>query len=208
MSTNITFLEFLQGGVWMLVPISIFFLISLIISIVKLSELQKEQRPVSLMKQRLRDYIVEGDLENARQLCSSNPTAAGAILYKGVSHIGYPLHEIGRAMSETYETERIRLKRGTGWLKTMGIASILAGAFGSLTGIAIVFISISADAFIYDWPRILREIGVTLITFSAGLGVGLISLVLHKWLIGAVTKTLTMLKLMTVEFLDLLNEPS
>ena len=208
MNYSITFWETVESGVYIMIPLAVLLIISLCIWARRFSVVSRELKPPYLLMERLRDYVIEGDLENARQLCENSESAAGQILLRGVSRIGYPIAEVANSMSEILEVENVKLEKGLRWLKAISVIAPLLGAIGTLIGVTIAFQSSTDEAGMFDGAILCELLSPTFITVISGLGVGIISLIALTALDGRVQKTQNRLSALCVEFLDLLNEPS
>ena len=208
MNGEITFQDALESGVYILIPLALLLIAACVIWLKRVSAVRKELIPPGEIMARVRDYVIEGDLENARQLCQGSDSAAGEILSRGVSRIGYPIAEVANSMQEVLDVEDIKLETGLRWLKAIAVIAPLLGTIGTLTGMAIAFHAVAEDPGIFDGAMLCEMLSPTFITVISGLAVGIISLCFFTGLDGIVQKTQNRLAALCVEFLDLLNEPS
>lgn len=208
MNDSFTFWEAIESGVYIIIPLAFLLIVSLWIWCKRTSVVIKEQKQPAILMQKIRDYVIEGDLENATGLCRSSDSSAALILRRGVSRIGYPISEVADSMSEITAVEDVKLERGLGWLKAIAVIAPLLGAIGTLTGITVAFHNVTTGPDGFDNAILCELLSPTFITVAAGLGVGIISLVALTSLEGVVKKTQNRLSSLCVEFLDLLNEPS
>lgn len=205
---ELTFGDALESGVYIIIPLAVLLIVAIWIWGKRWKALRSEQQPPSLLMQRIRDYVLEGDIENAAQLCGSSVSAAARILSRGVSRIGYPIAEVANSMYEAEAVENISLEKGLRWLRAIAVIAPLLGALGTLIGVTIAFGNATDDAGMFDGAILCDLLSPTFITLICGLGVGIISLFLMTLLDGAIQKTQNRLSALCVEFLDLLNQPS
>lgn len=208
MNEPITFADVLESGVYIIIPLALLFVATIWILCVRWKTVTSELQPPFTLMQRIRDYIVEGDIENARQLCENSDSGAARILTRGVSRIGYPIAEVADSIYEILNVENMKLEKGLRWLRAIAVISPLLGAIGTLIGCTIAFGNSTDEAGLFDGAILCNNLSPTFITLVCGLGVGIAALFAFTLLEGVVQKTQTRLSSLCVEFLDLLNQPS
>ena len=201
------FWNVIEAGTYIIIPLALLLIAALWIWLARVLKLRAESKPVAAFMQRIRDYVVEGDLENARQLCSLSVFPASKIINRGVNRIGSPISEVADAMNEQRDVEKIVLGKGIGWLAAIAVISPLLGAVGTLIGITYQFNEMTSDGVNFSFDVLSNALTQTLITFICGLGVGIIAIFFRTSLEGIRNKREQELCETSVEFLDLLNEP-
>lgn len=161
---------------------------------------------MSLMH-RIRDYVVEGDLDNALHSSATSPYTGGAVIYEGLSLMGRPIEEISSAMNIVAQGEDLRIDRGKRWLRGLAVIAPLAGAAGTLAGICDALRD-AAEKTPGTESLLNPEIADAIVTSVAGLGVGVVAIVALICLDGACAKAKSRLRALAIEFTDLLKSPA
>lgn len=199
-----SFLSFLFYGGYCLIPLAVIFLASVIIFICRLVALKKAVKTEDSFMKRIRDYIIEGDVENALLLCQNQPTPLKLLLNRGINALGKPMSEIQTILYNTEEAEIQSNKKGLIWLKFMTIAAPLVGITGFCIGLAQLYYEMA------DSTNVLIDdaFSQAFVTLASGFGIAVISLFCLISLKSLVNRLSFLLKEKSLEFIDLLNEPS
>ena len=83
----------LQGGPLM-IPLALLSLICVYVFIERLIVINKANRLDDSFMKRIRDYIHEGEVESAYNLCRKTDSPYGRLIEKGISRIGRPGNDI------------------------------------------------------------------------------------------------------------------
>lgn len=203
-----TFRDALAGGEYVLIAEAVIFVAVVIIWWARGVKVSKGSKSYGGLMQRLRDNVMEGDIENAIQLCDSVSNPGAYVVGAGVRRIGAPMPEIREAMHEASELEYQKMQKGAGWLRTLAVIAPLAGLGGTLVGIIDKLQDLASQGAAADMARLCGETAPTIITTVAGLGTGIFALIAFACLEGRINKSRTRLQKLAMEFTDLLNEPS
>lgn len=165
------------------------------------------KKNINLMN-RIRDYIMEGDIENARELAEVSTFPGAKVIEAGVTRLGRPVTEIISAMELASSAQNPTIERGRRWLYGIAIMAPLIGAAGSLAGICDAFRNAAEAGGDADLALLSSMIAPALVATVAGLGVGVFAIFAFYCLDGAIAKAKNALSNLTLDFADLLNEPS
>ena len=203
-----TFLETLSAGEYVMIDLAAILVIAIIIWIARACALSSLQKKNVAMMHRIRDYIVEGDIENAKELCESQQTPGAAVILAGLSRVGRQMGEISDAVNSALNIQNAELEKGKRWLQAIAIMSPLIGLGGSLAGIC-DRLEVLADAgAMADIAMLSAEIAPTIVTTIAGLIVGVAAIFIYFCLDGEIDKAKNRLARLGSDFQNLLNEPS
>ena len=70
------------------------FIISIYIFIERYIVIQRAAREDASFMKRIKDYIHEGEIESAKNLCKKDGTPYSRLILKGISRIGRPMNDI------------------------------------------------------------------------------------------------------------------
>ncbi|MBJ2188488.1 MAG: MotA/TolQ/ExbB proton channel family protein [Muribaculaceae bacterium] len=196
-----------EGG-WIMIPIALLALVCIYILIERAIVIRKATRTDDTFMKRIRDYIHEGEIESALNLCRSNQTPMGRLIAKGISRIGRPMNDVLVAIENTGNLEVADLSKGLPWLATTAAGAPMLGFLGTVVGMVQAFYSIAASGNAAQIGTFAGGIYTALTTTVAGLIVGIGALFAYNYLVARINKVMKLMEARTMEFMDLLNEPS
>lgn len=197
----------LKGGVLM-IPIALLLLISIYFFIERWIVIARANRHDSSFMHRIKDYIHEGEIESAQNLCRQTNTPYARLIAKGISRIGRPTNDVLAAIENTGNIEVSRLSKGLPWLATTAAGAPMLGFLGTVIGMVQAFYQIASSGSSADIAQFSNGIYTALVTTVAGLIVGVIALFAYNILVAKINSVMTSLEGKTMEFMDLLNEPA
>ena len=205
---RMSYWELAMKGGWVMVPIIFLSVIAVYIFSERFFAIKKAAQIDTNFMNRIRDYIHDGKVDNARTLCQSydNPTAR--MIEKGVQRIGRPLEDINGAIENTGKLEIYKLEKGLPTLATVAGGAPMIGFLGTVMGMIRAFYDMSMAGNNVDVSLLSNGIYTALITTVAGLIVGIVAYFAYNILVARVEKVVNKLEANTTEFLDLLNEPA
>ncbi|MCH5238725.1 MAG: MotA/TolQ/ExbB proton channel family protein [Muribaculaceae bacterium] len=202
-----TFWECIERGEYVMLALGILLLVIIIVWWVSGLRIAKGGKGYGMLMQRVRDHIVEGDLENAANISENPASPGGAVLAAGISHIGHSIAEIREAMKGVSTIECQKMNRGLIWLRLIAVTSPLLGLGGTLTGI-IDRLGYLAKLGNVDSAAICGALSPTIVTTVVGLGVGIFSLIALVSLESMIKKSERKLEELQLDFISLLEEPA
>ncbi|MDE6578851.1 MAG: MotA/TolQ/ExbB proton channel family protein [Muribaculaceae bacterium] len=197
----------IEGG-YIMIPLAILLLISLYIFIERSIALHKASKTDPTFMKRIRDYILEGDIENAVQLCKRANTPYSRLILKGVNRIGRPMNDVLVAIENTGNIEVANLEKGFTMLSTTAAGAPMLGFLGTVMGMIEAFFAMASAGSSADITVLSSGIYQALVTTVAGLIVGIAALFAYNYLVARVNRIMNAMEARTMEFMDLLNEPS
>jgi len=196
-----------EGG-WIMIPIALLALVCIYIFIERAIVIRNATRTDDTFMKRIRDYIHEGEIESALNLCRSNPTPMGRLIAKGISRIGRPMNDVLVAIENTGNLEVANLSKGLPWLATTAAGAPMLGFLGTVIGMVQAFYSIANSGNAAQIGTFAGGIYTALTTTVAGLVVGIVALFAYNYLVARINKVMKLMEARTMEFMDLLNEPA
>ena len=126
---------------------------------------------------------------------------------KGLQRIGKPLRDIDAAIENVGNLEVFKLERSLSTLASISGAAPMIGFFGTVTGMIMAFYEMKTQQNVT--PDVLAGgIYQALITTAVGLFIGILSFVSYNILVAKVEKVVYKMERTTVEFMDMLQEPT
>ncbi len=155
----------------------------------------------------IRASIVSGNIEGAKALCRNTNSPIARMVEKGLMRIGKPLRDIETSIENVGNLELFKLEKNLPTLANISGAAPMIGFFGTVTGMILAFYKMATEANVT--PDLLAGgIYQALITTAAGLAIGIFAFVGYNYLVAAVDKVVFEMERHTVEFMDLLQEPT
>ncbi|MDE5997539.1 MAG: MotA/TolQ/ExbB proton channel family protein [Muribaculaceae bacterium] len=197
----------IDGG-YIMIPLALMLIVSIYIFVERCLAISRANKEDSTFMQRIRDYVHEGDLESARQLCKKTDTPYARLILKGVTRIGRPMQDVLVAIENTGNIEVAKLGKGFTWLSTTAAGAPMLGFLGTVTGMIEAFYALAMAGTGANIIVLSSGIYQALVTTVAGLIVGILALFAYNFLVSRVNRVMTGLETKTMEFMDLLNEPA
>ncbi len=155
---------------------------------------------------RVKEYLLDGKIDAAKDLCRQTNNPAARMVEKGISRIGKPLQDITSSIENVGKLEIYQLEKRLSLLATASGVAPMIGFLGTTLGMVRVFNAMKFEAQI-QLPTISGGIMEAMITTVAGLVVGIMAYVSYNYLVAKVDKVVHTMEGASIEFLDLLNEP-
>lgn len=156
----------------------------------------------------IRDYIHEGKVKSAQTLCSKYDNPVARMIESGISHIGRPLNDIQAAVENVGNVEVARLEKGLPYLATIAGGAPMIGFLGTVTGMVEAFFNMSQAGNNIDITLLSSGIYTAMITTVGGLIVGILAYFGYNFLTARISNIVFQMENSTIEFMDLLNDPT
>ncbi|MFL0101430.1 MotA/TolQ/ExbB proton channel family protein [Tenacibaculum maritimum] len=155
----------------------------------------------------IKDYISNGNLGSAKDLCDNTPIPTARLIAKGISRIGKPLEDINTAIENAGKLEVYKLERNVSVLATIAGAAPMIGFLGTVIGMIVAIHEIANSGGQIDIKMLSDGLYTAMTTTVAGLIVGIVAYITYNHLVVKTDKVVYQMEAKSVEFLDLLNEP-
>ena len=191
-----------------MIPLALLALVCIYIFVERAIVIRAATRTDDTFMKRIRDYIHEGEIESALNLCRSNGTPMERLIAKGISRIGRPMNDVLVAIENTGNLEIADLSKGLPWLATTAAGAPMLGFLGTVIGMVQAFYSIANSGNAAQIGTFAGGIYTALTTTVAGLIVGIVAMFAYNYLVARINKVMKLMEARTMEFMDLLNEPA
>ncbi|MBE7648443.1 MotA/TolQ/ExbB proton channel family protein [Tenacibaculum finnmarkense genomovar finnmarkense] len=156
----------------------------------------------------IRNFVTSGDLDSAKELCKNTNSPNARLISKGISRIGKPLEDINKAIENAGKLEVYKLERNVSVIATIAGAAPMIGFLGTVIGMIIAIHEIANSGGQIDIKLLSDGLYTAMTTTVAGLIVGIISYITYNHLVVRTDKVVYQMEAVSVDFLDLLNEPA
>jgi len=202
------FIDLAMKGGPIMIPIVLLSFIAAFIFFDRYFAIRKAGKVDSKLMDRVKKYILDGKIDSAITLCSSENTPTARMIEKGISRIGRPMADVTTAIENVGNLEVYKLEKGLPVLASVAGGAPMLGFLGTVTGMISAF---------YDMANAGNNINITLlssgiyqamVTTVAGLVVGIVAYFAYNILVTNVEKVVFNMEAATSEFMDMLNEPA
>ena len=205
--TSISLLELIMKGGVIMIPIVILLLITIFVIIERIVSIRRASKIDKDFMNNIKDFIKNGNIESAKSLCKNASNPGAKMIEKGISRIGKPIKEIEDAIENVGRLEVYKLEKNLGILSIIGRIAPMLGFIGTIMGVIKIFYDIAlANTISID--VIAGGLYQKMITSAAGLVVGVIAFIGYHWMNIVINKIIHRMESDSVEFIDLLQEPT
>ena len=197
---------YLAGG-WVMYLITLLSFVALYIFIERYLVIRKASKSDANFMNRIKDYMYEGKVDAALQLCRKTYSPQARMVEKGITRLGRPLADVTAAIENVGRLEVHKLEKRFPTLATIAGAAPLMGFFGTVIGMVQAFYEMSLAGNSLDISTLSGGIYTALITTVGGLILGILAYFGYNQLVVKVENVVFQLETTSTEFLDILNEP-
>ena len=175
----------------------------------RLVTLKKASYEDKYFMEKIKDYIYNGKIKSAVNLCRDTDTPASRMIEKGISRIGRPMNDLMVAIENVGNIEIARLERGLVILASISGGAPMIGFLGTVTGMVTTFFNMAQNSGgTIELAALSTGMYQAMVTTIGGLIVGILAYFAYNYLVARVDSVVQKLESKTMEFLDLLNEPT
>ncbi len=200
--------ELCMKGGFIMIPLALLLIISIYVFIERYIVIGRAEKEDSSFMKRIKDYIHEGEIESAKNLCKKADTPYSRLILKGITRIGRPMNDVLVAIENTGNLEIANLSKGLTWLATTAAGAPMLGFLGTVVGMVEAFFALASAGSAANIGVLAGGIYEALVTTVAGLAVGIVALFAYNALVARLNGVMKLLEGKTMEFMDLLNEPA
>ena len=200
--------ELAKEGGWIMIVLAIFSIIAVYIFSERFITINKASKRDDNFMNLIRNFMIEGKLEEAKDLCKQTNTPISRMIEKGISRIGKPLNDIQTAIENVGNLEVSKLEKGVALIGMISGAAPMLGFLGTVTGMIRAFYDMSMAGNNIDIELLSAGIYEAMVTTVGGLFVGILAYIFYNIIVSKIDKVVNLLESKSVEFMDVLNEPA
>ena len=197
----------LKGG-WLMIVLLILLLMSIYVLIERTLVINKAAKEDNSFMNRIKDYIHDGKIDAAVNLCRNTDTPTSRMVEKGISRLGRPTADVMSTIENQGNIEISQLEKGLPILATAASGAPMVGFLGTVTGMVRAFMDMASAGSNVDVNILSTGIYEALVTTVGGLIVGIIALFAYNYLTTRIKGIVNRLEMRIMEFMDILNEPA
>ena len=200
--------ELAKEGGWIMIVLAIFSIIAVYIFTERYITINKAAKKDDNFMNMIRNYMIEGKLNEAKELCKQTDTSISRMIEKGLSRIGKPLNDIQTAIENVGNLEVSKLEKGVALIGMISGAAPMLGFLGTVTGMIRAFYDMSMAGNNIDIELLSTGIYQAMVTTVGGLIVGIIAYIFYNVIVSKIDNVVNLLESKSIEFMDVLNEPA
>lgn len=205
---TLSFWSLVMDGGYIMIPLALLLLVAIYVFTERSIIIGRAAREDKSFMDRIREYVHQGDIQAATDLCKKSNTPYARLIEKGLSRIGRNMNDVLVAIENTGNIEIANLGKGLPWLSTTAAGAPMLGFLGTVVGMIDAFFSLANAGTSANITVLSSGIYQALVTTVAGLVVGIIALFAYNYLVARINRIMNSLETKTMEFMDLLNEPA
>ena len=158
---------------------------------------------------RIRDYIHDGKIDSALNLCHTTNTPSARMVEKGITRIGRPMQDVQVAVENVGNLEVGKLEKGLVIMATIAAGAPMLGFLGTVLGMVQTFFNMAnTSGGMIEMTALSTGMYQAMVTTIGGLIVGILAMFAYNYLVARIDRVVRLLESRTMEFMDLLNEPA
>ena len=200
--------ELAKEGGWIMIVLAIFSIVAVYIFSERFITINKASKRDDNFMNVIRNCMIDGKLEEAKELCKETDTPISRMIEKGISRIGKPLNDIQTAIENVGNLEVSKLEKGVALIGMISGAAPMLGFLGTVTGMIRAFYDMSMAGNNIDIELLSAGIYEAMVTTVGGLFVGILAYIFYNIIVSKIDKVVNLLESKSIEFMDVLNEPA
>lgn len=198
-----------QYGGWIMVLLALLLAWAIYIFVERLIVMHRATQEDRSFMDRIKDYIHEGKIDSAVNLCRQTNTPSSRMVEKGISRIGRPMQDVQVAIENVGNLEVGKLEKGLVIMATIAAGAPMLGFLGTVLGMVQTFYNMAQNASgIIEMNALSEGMYQAMVTTIGGLIVGILAMFAYNFLVARIDHVVRLLEGRTLEFMDLLNEPA
>lgn len=206
---TISIWELIQNGGWYIMgPLALMSILAVYIIIERSMAIRRALKEEKDFMNKIRDYIHEGKIDSARNLCAQSTSPVSRMLDKGISRIGKPLKDIEVSIENAGKLEVYQLEKGLTLLATISGAAPMIGFLGTVIGMIVTFHTMKISGAGVEIAQLSGGIMQAMVTTVAGLVIGIVAYIAYNTLVARVNKVVQNMEATSIAFMDVLDSPA
>ena len=192
-------------GGWIMVLLTILLAWAIYVFVERLIVLHRATKEDMSFMDRIKDYIHEGKMDSALNLCRQTNTPSARMVEKGISRIGRPMQDVQVAVENAGNLEVGKLEKGLVIMATIAAGAPMLGFLGTVLGMVQTFYNMAQNASgVIEMSTLSEGMYQAMVTTIGGL----LAMFAYNFIVARIDHVVRLLEGRTMEFMDLLNEPA
>ncbi len=204
---TMSFFDLAVKGGWIMIVLAFLSVVAVYIFIDRFIAIKKASKEQKSFMDNIKNFILEGKVEQALDTCRMNDGPIARMIEKGVMRIGRPLSDVNTAIENVGKQEVAKLEKGLPILASIAGGAPMIGFLGTVIGMVRAFYDMATAGNNIDVTLLSNGIYTAMVTTVGGLFVGIIAYFAYNIIVARVNNLVTQLEAKTTEFMDILNQP-
>ncbi len=200
--------ELFSKGGWLMWPLLALGGVTIFIFVERYLAIRKASMLDMNFMNRIRDFILEGKMRSAVELCRATDTPIARMIEKGIARIGRPMADVQSAIENVANLEVSKLEENLPTLASIAGGAPMIGFLGTVIGMVRTFMDLSAAGGTIDMSLLAGGMYVAMVTTVAGLIVGIPAYFGYNYLVARIEKLVFRMEANSIAFMDILNRPA
>ena len=131
---QLNFFDMCVKGGWIMIPIALMLVLAIYIFIERMIVIRDASKEDASFMNRIKDYIYDGKLDSALNLCRDTKSPSARMIEKGISRLGRPMSDVLVAIENVGNLEIATLEKRLGLLATISGGAPMLGFLGTVMG--------------------------------------------------------------------------
>jgi biopolymer transport protein ExbB len=197
--------DILMKGGPLMIPLGILLVIAIFVFFERYLAITRAARMEDNFMNIIRDNIISGNVQSARNLAKNTPTAVARIIDKGIQRVGKEIAAIERSMENVGKLELYKMEKNLAILSAIAYLGPLFGFLGTIFGMFQLFYTLAATND-YSLTTIAGGIYVKMISSATGLIIGIVAYIGYRFLNSQIDKATNKMEAASADFIDILQE--
>ena len=203
-ATSINLFTMAEYGGWIMIVLALMLAFAIYLFIERLVVLTKATKEDKTFMNRIRDYIKEGKVESAINLCRKQGTPSSHMIEKGITRIGRPMQDVQVAIENVGNLEVSKLEKGLVLMATIAAGAPMLGFLGTVLGMIQTFFNMAQNGSgVIEISALSEGMYQAMVTTVGGLIVGILAMFAYNYLVSRVNDVANVLEAQTLSFMDL-----
>ncbi len=199
--------ELFNKGGWLMWVLLLLGGFTIFIFVERFLAIRKASRLDMHFMNRIRDYIYDGKIDSAINLCKKTDTPIARMVEKGIERLGRPMNDVQTAIENVANLEVSKLENGLPFLATIAGGAPMIGFLGTVMGMVQTFMDMSAAGGTVDMALLSSGMYIAMVTTVGGLIVGIPAYFGYNYLVARIEKLVFRMEANSIAFMDILNQP-
>ncbi|MBR1787046.1 MAG: MotA/TolQ/ExbB proton channel family protein [Paludibacteraceae bacterium] len=206
---TMTLWQMAQFGGWIMVVLAILLAIAIYLFVERMIVIRRAKNEDQSFMAKVKDYIHEGKMDSAIELCRQSDTPAARMVEKGITRIGRPMQDVMVAVENVGNLEIANLEKNLVILATIAAGAPMLGFLGTVIGMVQTFYNMAASSSgVIELSALSEGMYQAMVTTIGGLIVGILVIFAYNYLVSRIDSVVRQLEGRTIEFMDMLNDPA
>ena len=145
LTEEIPVFELVMDGGWTMIPLFILSILTIYVFVERLLSINKALKDEKDFMVKVKDYLLDGKVDMARELCARTNNPAARMVEKGISRIGKPMRDIVSSIENVGKLEVYQLEKRLTLLATAAGVSPMIGFLGTTLGMVKTFFALKSE---------------------------------------------------------------